>query len=512
MGRAILVILVAAIASELAWVVGMNLFLNSRLLATMINRKPEKMRIEWESARTWWPGDLRVKGFAIRANQLDVQWVVELDEARAQVGLLALLEKRFLTENLVAHGGSFRLRNHPKTEFQLAKEPVIAPIPWVEYEMLPPGFEPAVIAKTERRPPRKALWAADLRGVKATGFREIWINEYRYQGDATGTGDFFIRAKEYLDLSAANVELHEGTVTLGEQEVLEVRKGALSFAIPDVSLVEYRGREVLAFMDAKATLESGVDNIRFVDFYLGRFPGLELRSGPGALWVNVAMVDGIAAGSIDLAGRGVVAEYEGTRFRGDLRIDGRIAGWRLGTDGALDLSGTRGRVENVVIADENDDKVRVRGGDGWFGEATLERAKLTLGEAFRLDAKIAAKIRDTGPLVAVFETRRNLPDKIEKALHVKDLKGGAEIIAGGGKADVRRVEVKGDDFELRARMKLREGDGDKGILYVKRGKLSFGLEKGGKRNVKVAHPRRWFDAHPLNGGAPVPSSPATSGD
>lgn len=495
-GRAIFVILVAAVAVELAWVVGMNLFINSPLLATLINRKPEKMRIQWESARTWWPGDLRVKGFVIRANQLDVQWVVELDEARAQIGLLALLEKRVLAENLRARGGSFRIRNHPQTEFQLAKEPVIAPIPWTEYAMLPPGFDPAVVAKTERRPPKKALWAADLRGVKVSAFREIWINEYRYQGDASAEGDFFIRAKEYLDLSRAEIALHEGKVTLGEQEVLEVRTGTVAFAIPDVSLVEYRGREVMAFMDGKVTLESGVENIRFVDFYLGRFPGLELRSGPGVLWVDVEMVDGVAAGSVDLAGRNVAAEYEGTRFRGDLRIDGRVAAWNL-DKGTLDLSGTRGRVENVVIADENDEKVRVRGGDGWFGEMTLERAKLLLGEAFRLDAKITGKMRDTGPLVALFDTRKNLPKAAEKALHVKGLTGKSEIVVGGGKADLRGLEVRGDDLEVSARMKLQEGDGDRGILYLRRGKFSFGLEKGGKKNLKVTHPRRWYDAHPL---------------
>lgn len=495
--RAVLVVFIAAVTIELVWVAGMNLFLNSRFLATHINPKPEKMRIEWKTARTWWPGDLRVRGFTIRANQLDVQWVVELDEASAQVGLFALLEKRFLAEHLVAKGGSFRLRKHPRTPFALAKEPVIAPIPWAEYALRPANEDPKEIAATERRPPKKALWAADLRGIRVTGFREIWINEYRYEGDADADGDFFIRAKEYLDLSRAHVAFHEGTVRLGDQEVLEVRKGDIALAIPDVSLVEHRGHEVMAFMDGKVTLESGVDNIRFVDFYLGRFPGLDLRSGPGALIVNVAMEDGIASGSVDLAGHGVVAEYEGTRFRGDLRIDGRIAHWNV-DGGALDLSGTKGRVENVQVGNGNDEKVHVRGGDGWFGEAILERAKLTLGEAFRLDSKLSAKMRDTGPLVAIFETRRNLPEKAEKALHVKDLVGETELVVGGGKADVKQLHVTGSDFVLSARMKLQEGDGDRGILYVKRGPLSFGLEKGGSRKVKVTHPHRWFDAHPLN--------------
>ena len=45
---------VLLVAVELVWLVAANLLLNSALLPALINRKPEKFGVHWESARSWY--------------------------------------------------------------------------------------------------------------------------------------------------------------------------------------------------------------------------------------------------------------------------------------------------------------------------------------------------------------------------------------------------------------------------------------------------------------------------
>ena len=501
--RRVLAIAAASLVGiEVVWVLAMNPFLNSALFARLINRKPDVIRIEWQRARTWWPGDLRVTGFVIRGNHINIQWVLELDRAHAQVGLAALLGKKFLARDLSIDGASLRIRRHPRTSFQLAKKDVVPPIPWAEFEIRPASEDPKAIIRAQERPPPKRLWAADLRGIDVVRVREIWIDEYRFEGDARYDGHYFIRPKERLDIRPSMLFLDAGTIRLGADEALDVRRGEVALALEDVDLTVHRlASEMLPFLRGAVRVECGVKNVRFVDFYLSRFPGVEIQSGPGALFVNLATDDdGVVSGAVDLKGSNVIADYEGTRIRGDLVIDGRLRRWKLG-EGELDVSGSHGEVRDVVVADAGS----TAPGNGWWGTVTLEDARLDAGERLRLASTLSVKLRDTAPLIALFEAKKDLPGPLEEAFRVRDVEGRATLRTIGGAAEIRPVKIEGKDLEVRAALSLRDDrKKDRAILYVKRGPFSIGLQRGGDRKVKITRPKEWFQDHPLSGDAVWP--------
>lgn len=56
---------VALLVFEVIYVVGANIFLRTDLLPQLINKKPEKTHIAWDSVVTYLPGFATVKGFTL---------------------------------------------------------------------------------------------------------------------------------------------------------------------------------------------------------------------------------------------------------------------------------------------------------------------------------------------------------------------------------------------------------------------------------------------------------------
>src|ERR1019366_1478186 len=69
--RAVLLLLFLV---EAVWLVAANLLLLPHgVVSRWVNLRPEKIRMDWSEATSFWPGDLRVRNFEIRGNQLTMQ-------------------------------------------------------------------------------------------------------------------------------------------------------------------------------------------------------------------------------------------------------------------------------------------------------------------------------------------------------------------------------------------------------------------------------------------------------
>ena len=489
--RAVVLILLLI---EAVWLVAANLLLLPHgAVSRWVNLKPEKIRMEWSEAKSFWPGDLRVRNFQIRGNHLTTQWALSLDTARTQVGLGALFDKCFLGRGLVAEGAVFHLRRLPKVTAQLDKQLVVASIPWAEWTTRPLDEEVKAILAAQVRPPAKRIWAVNLPGVRLNEVREIWFDEFRYRGGGTTRGSLFVRPRELLDVKDARVEVGPGTVTLGTDEVLTIHSGRMDLAFPQVNTVIFRGGAAFQKMDGKFRLEGTAPDIRFVNFYLDRFPGLNLRGSPGELGVDLAIHEGVVHGETELGGKDVHINYRDVALRGDLRLQGKIRRYTFG-DKEMDITGTRGVVTNVTM------EVAGRRNSlpaGWEGEAMVAEGHLKLGENHRLDARFAGRIQDSRPLLALFREHqgKDLPLLLRSVLSDRDLAIRASVRSGGGVAEIDSLEVTGDRLHLLARLLFERDLPPRGILYLKRGILSIGLETGGDHTVKIRNSRQWFDEH-----------------
>jgi len=75
--RRLIGIAIACVAVELTYVVAASLLLRGDTLERVINRKPEKFRIEFTGARSWLPGVVSVERLTLHGQSRTVQWYLE---------------------------------------------------------------------------------------------------------------------------------------------------------------------------------------------------------------------------------------------------------------------------------------------------------------------------------------------------------------------------------------------------------------------------------------------------
>ncbi len=105
--RRLLLVLALAAGGYLA---GANLFLNTPLAEWAVNRRPERLRLTWRAAWTFWPGDLRVRGLEVAALRRRLPWSLRVERGRGRLGLLPLLRREVRLEDVkIARLGALRL-------------------------------------------------------------------------------------------------------------------------------------------------------------------------------------------------------------------------------------------------------------------------------------------------------------------------------------------------------------------------------------------------------------------
>ncbi|HEY5970919.1 MAG TPA: hypothetical protein VIT22_02925 [Pseudoxanthomonas sp.] len=91
--RWMLRILVATVVLYVLYLVAGNLFLNTSLGPSALNRKPEKFQMQWTSGSTWWPGRVSLSGVKLQGRVRHTRWSIQAARTSGRIGLLALLRK-----------------------------------------------------------------------------------------------------------------------------------------------------------------------------------------------------------------------------------------------------------------------------------------------------------------------------------------------------------------------------------------------------------------------------------
>ncbi len=136
-----------------------NLFLGTGLGPRLLNRRPERLRIEWGSAWSLWPGAVEVRGFRLEGDNRRVRWAVAVDRGRGRIGLLALLRKELRVSDFEGEGVSSRVTRHPP-------------------------------APASRPRPRRRPWTIRLDNLRLSRVRAIGYGPLRLEGDGRAAGSF----------------------------------------------------------------------------------------------------------------------------------------------------------------------------------------------------------------------------------------------------------------------------------------------------------------------------------
>ena len=291
--RLALALLLAAIAIYPLYLVAGNWYLRSGDLERRLNRRPERLLVQTGTAWTLWPGVVDVRGLRIRNQTRTVQWWASLDRGTFELHLLDLRDRQLLITGLKGSGVSFRLRRRAdgRKWARPLRVDLQPPIPGFAN---PPARPPEKIYPPARKPQvRREPWRIRLAQVDLDSVREIWIDEYRFAGEAQIAGGFDMTVWRRLAVDPTRLQIVSGALALGSgpgaRPILARAAGRIDGEIAPYIPAQHRGFQVFRFLSGRAEVEGDVPSLAFLDEYLQRTRWLDLRAEGGRIAARLRM-------------------------------------------------------------------------------------------------------------------------------------------------------------------------------------------------------------------------------
>ncbi len=210
---------IALLVLEVVYVVAANVFLRTGLLLDLINKKPEKMNISWDSVTTYFPGIASVSNFELRSQTRKDQIYLRVAEADARISLVKLAIKTIHIRGVDAKDVDFRYRERldrpPKAgaDAQAPKEPV-DPRFWPEI----PGYSNPPDPKPEDLYPlkkKKHPWTIKITGADVEGPVKVALGDARIEGEGSVGGGVTVKPRETITIHRGRLHLKPATIEIG---------------------------------------------------------------------------------------------------------------------------------------------------------------------------------------------------------------------------------------------------------------------------------------------------------
>jgi hypothetical protein len=291
-GRVIAGTVALAAMTPVIGVVALNVFLNAGL-PVLLNLKPSRVKVEFDRAWCWIPGEVEVHGLRIRLDDPAGRWDISVDHVTGDIALEPLRDRRLVVTDVHGTGAVFRFAS-------VAQE-------------LP----------TEPHP-----WSVELSGVVLDELREIRVDDWSVAGGMRATGGLQTSGESWMAFRDTAVDLFEARAFLGEAPVASGVRGRMTLSAAGDPLA---ATDFLSSLDAGVGLRADVEDLRFLAYYLGEAPWLKVRGGVGELSAELLLEGGrFRPGSrLRAATKGLAADFLSYAVvgDGDVRFD-------VGDDGA----------------------------------------------------------------------------------------------------------------------------------------------------------------------------------
>ncbi|MDX1384942.1 MAG: hypothetical protein R3190_14915, partial [Thermoanaerobaculia bacterium] len=488
-------VVVAAVLVAAIYLIGANVILNTGVLDPVINNKPEKLLVEWESGYTLLPGVVHIEGFRVRGQSKSVQWQCRLRSGDFRLSLLPLIRKRVRIHS--GDGRDFEFWAARRLAEDGSDAGMKPHLPVIEGLHNPPDPRPEdLYPPRERR--RRNPWRIDAGGIVLAGAVDIWLGRLRMAGSGEVGGHVDFTVGGDLELPEILFDLDGAQVGFRSQGLAQDVHLDVTGSMSRVNLRETRGSEIFRHLTADIALSEGyVPSLAALGAFLpakGLMSDLE-GSGTLALRLSADAASGDTTGEVEMIFDETRAKVGDRRLIGDVAIratldEGDLAAGRFGLDEArFDVTEVRGlSLEGEVDFDTQP----------WWGEVTLADGIVDIGEPTRINATLGLRMRDTKPLIRVLAGKANdegevkLPFALRLVPNVKDVEGSARLDMGEEHIRLRDVAIDGDGLRLEAELEVANPPTALAYIRLKGVPAAIRLQDG-KRNIRVIRPRRWYE-------------------
>ncbi len=232
--------------------------------------------------------------------------------------------------------------------------------------------------------------------------------------------------------------------------------------------------------------------------WIPRSSGLALAGGDGTLTGNLDadLAANDAHGEFRAAIDAAKVRYRDLDLAGSVQLAVLIPSADLDRH-AFDLAGTR-----LELADFRSPQAEAAGpaavagrparADGWWAHLELTEGRLTVPPAPTMQGRFTVALRDSVPLVGLFETRKELPHWVERLLTVQDIRADGRLAWSPAETALDDLSTQFRKATIRARLRLGR-EAKRGVMMVEWHRLALGLRvDNAEKQWKLVGVRKWF--------------------
>ncbi|MFI5180075.1 MAG: hypothetical protein ACHQPI_01635 [Thermoanaerobaculia bacterium] len=432
-------------------VLATNVFLRTSLLRSLVNGDPDSLVVGYRGAACWFPGHLSFDSLTLRSRDHNVEFEAALHGVELRVSLVELLGRRFHATRVRAKKLGFRLRERLRREqatpARLARYPRIA------------GFADPPLLQTTTYSPESAgnPWRVVIEDLSVTSVEEIWIDAWRWTGEAKVAGAFELLPGREARVGPARLEVAAGELQHGTSRTAERTFGAVWCELPRFDTQAYPGNDVWKIMSGGSELRGDLAGLAFLSSDAG---GPRLSGGTGTIRERVGLKDGVGSVRLEVSAREVTVREGKRTFRGSARVDIRATGVDF-RRGEASLAETE-----VILSD-----VAVGGAPSrpWAATFSAPAARLFFADG-SFDALLAGTLRDARPVVALLPS--GLTKWVAILLDLENLHVTGRLAAGPSRLALTSLRLSAGNFSLegdyRSSSSQRHGE-----FRAKKGPLSI---------------------------------------
>ena len=277
------------VGAFVVYLLAANVILRTHLLRGWVSDAKGDRTLEYRSAWSLYPGHVAIRDLSLRYQNDTAQMLILIERGKLQIDLFALTKHTFRVSKLNAEGLSYLLRQRVESvEGQEERVRAFAPIA---------GFADPPIAQAEvPEPPvpddQYDSWIIDMPDISAS-LREVWTMEFRYRGEGTLEGGFYVKPQREVWVRPSVMVTHGGLYSLGERDLVRGGEGRLEAQMGPFDVRQAKGLAVLRHLSAGIHQHGELVFPSLTATYLPKDSGVELTQGTGPVAVDIVLERGV---------------------------------------------------------------------------------------------------------------------------------------------------------------------------------------------------------------------------
>jgi hypothetical protein len=258
----------------LTYVICGSLLLNSSWFHSQLNKNPDQISIEWQSAITLFPGHFRGKSLNLGRISSRVSSYTIVDNFSGWLMLDSFANKQLKISWLKLTNVYSRILPHV----------YISKLEDSERVFLPDitGGHQFRFGDNELQGPLKPGWAIDLSGITISGKQKYWIANYQLSFIGELNGDIIFRKSGALEVDDGVANIQDFKVLFNNLELVEKGNAVGNFQVDPFIPYFYPGLAKLEFLSSDIITSGQLHDLSALNSHLGIGPQSRGLSGMGS--------------------------------------------------------------------------------------------------------------------------------------------------------------------------------------------------------------------------------------